>query len=165
MSGRLPEQIDPIRLAEEGARLVGELPLGAFPRLREQCRPGSASGPVAIELLFERVGQGVRLMRGRLHVRLELDCQRCLEALTLDLEARPFLQLLVPGEAPTGSEAEVLVVEGPQRLSELVEEELLLVMPMVPMHAEGDCVAPLAPEKKPSPFAVLRERTGKDQQT
>lgn len=165
MSGRLPEQIDPIRLAEEGTRLVGELPLDGFPRLREPCRPGSASGPVAIDLLFERVGQGVRLMRGRLQVRLELDCQRCLEALTLDLEATPFLQLLVPGEAPAGTGAETLVVEGPQRLSEFVEEELLLVMPMVPMHAEGDCVAPLASEKKSNPFSVLRERSGKDQQT
>ncbi len=165
MSGRLPEQIDPIRLAEAGTRLVGELPLDAFPRLREQCRPGATAGPVAIELLFEQVGQGMRLMRGRLRVRLGLDCQRCLNALTVDLEATPFLQLLIPGESPTGTEAEALVVEGPQRLSELIEEELLLVMPMVPMHAEGDCIAPLAPEKKPSPFAVLRERSGKDQQT
>lgn len=165
MSGRLPEQIDPIRLAEEGARLVGELPLDAFPRLREQCRPDAVAEPVTIELLFEQVGQGTRLMRGRLQVRLGLDCQRCLDALTVDLEATPFLQLLMPGEIPTGTEAEALVVEGPQRLSQLVEEELLLVMPMVPMHAEGDCVVPSVPEKKPGPFAVLRERSGKDQQT
>ncbi len=165
MSGRLPEQIDPIRLAEEGARLVGELPLDVFPRLREQCRSEAITEPVKIELMFEQVGQGMRLMRGRLQVRLGLDCQRCLNALIVDLEATPFLQLLIPGEAPTGTEAEVLVVEGPQRLSELVEDELLLAMPMVPMHAEGDCVVPRTPDKKPSPFAVLRERSGKDQQT
>jgi uncharacterized protein len=172
MSGRLPALIDPIRLADEGARLAGELPFSEFPRLRAGADAGSKAEPVAIELAFERTVQGVRLMRGRLHARLSMTCQRCLEPVTVELEANPFAELLRPGDRPVGSsgDADALVVEGPLRLSEIVEDELLLVMPMVPMHDEGECVAPdvsaepAAPDRKRSPFSVLRERRAKDPQ-
>jgi uncharacterized protein len=174
MSARLPVQIDPIRLADEGVRLAGELPLSEFPRLREMVRAGSGEEPVTIELNFERTVQGMRVMRGWLHTRLSMTCQRCLETVVVVLEAKPFAELLRPGERSTGGtdDAETLTVEGPQPLSGLVEDELLLVMPMVPMHDEGECAAPSAigkvvpaPEKKPNPFLVLRERRAKDRQT
>jgi len=174
MSGWLPVQIDPIRLADEGVRLAGELPLDEFPRLRELVRAGSGTEPVTIELTFDRTVQGMRLMRGRLHARLPMTCQRCLETVVVALEAKPFAELLRPGEPPVGlsDDVEALVVEGAQPLSELVEDELLLVMPMVPMHDEGECTAPAAAdkaapaaEKKPSPFSKLRERRAKDRQT
>lgn len=174
MSGRLPAQIDPIRLADEGARLAGELALGDFSRLRELIRPGSDQEPVAIELVFEHTVQGMRLMRGRLRARLYMTCQRCLEPVVVTLEAKPFAELLRPGEASAGADgdAEALVIEGPLLLSELVEDELLLAMPMVPMHGEGECSAPgttvrvvRAQEQKPKPFAALRERRAKNRQT
>lgn len=172
MSGRLPAQIDPIRLADEGARLTGELPLSELPRLSALACAGLAPEPVSVDLVFEHTVQGVRLMRGRLHVRLPVTCQRCLEPVTVELVAQPFSELLAPGATPVQpGDTEALVVDGPVRLGEIVEEELLLVMPMVPMHDEGECTAPgaaskAAPvaEKQSGPFSALRERWPKDQQ-
>jgi len=171
MSGRLPEQIDPIRLADEGARISGELPLRAFSRLREVDHSESGDSPVSIVLVFERTLQGLRLMRGRLHARLRLICQRCLEPMEVVLEAKPTSVLLRPGETSSAlmDNADTLTIEGPRRLSELVEDELLLVLPMVPMHDEGVCQMPVANHDpageavgKSGPFSALRDRSAKD---
>jgi uncharacterized protein len=68
-------------------------------------------------------------------------------------EVHPLLVLLAPDEAPptADEEAETLVVEGPVSLAELVEEELLLAMPMFPVHRDGECTAP---GSKPEPASV-----------
>lgn len=170
MSGRLPAQIDPIRLADEGVRLAGELPGSELGRLRELARPGSRPAPVTVDLKFERTAHGARLMRGRLETTIEAVCQRCLQPVALALLAEPLIALLVPGEVVAGApeEAETLVVEGPLVLSELAEDELLLAMPMIPVHGEGECAAPgtaKAPPRdgvKPNPFEALRGFKSKD---
>ena len=48
-----------------------------------------------------------------------------------------------PGEPSTiaADEADTLVVTKPLPLSEIVEDELLLAMPMIPGHASGECPA------------------------
>src|SRR4030065_116702 len=47
MFGRLPETIDPIQLAEQGARLTGELPLPAMTRLAGACGGGAGGAAAA----------------------------------------------------------------------------------------------------------------------
>jgi len=171
MSGRLPEQIDAIRLADEGGRLCGELAAGGLHRLRELSRSGTFPEPVVVDLSFERTGHGVRMMRGIIRTTVEAICQRCLQPVAIDVTARPFVVLQVAGEEPAvgPEEADTLVVEGPLLLNELAEDELLLAMPMIPMHEEGSCIAPKrrgeAPPgspDKPNPFSALRGLKGKD---
>lgn len=161
MSGRLPEQIDPIRLADEGVRLQGELSGRDMPRWREFSAPGSRPMAVAVDLQFERAAQGTRRMRGTIHSRVETVCQRCLKSLTIEVSARPMLALLPADAAEDADEGEVLRVVAPVKLSELVEDELLLAMPMIPVHAEAECAsltkagaAPVTGEKE-NPFAML----------
>jgi uncharacterized protein len=166
MSGLLPAQINPIRLADEGARLEGELPGSQFRRLQEQSRLTTRAAPVQVELEFSRTSHGMRIMHGVIRTTVEVTCQRCLQAFALAVTAEPYFVLLMPDEEPPQGpeEAETLVVEGPVSLRELVEDELLLAMPMIPMHGEGQCTAPgvsaETPEagvsSKPNPFAVLR---------
>jgi len=171
MFARLPELIDAIRLADEGARLRGELSAGGLQRLRELSRSGVPPAPVIVDLEFERTGHGVRLMHGTIRTTVEAVCQRCLQPATLAVMARSFVVLQVAGEEPVSGpeEAEVLVVEDPLSLNELAEDELLLAMPMIPMHEEGACAAPRdlgeappEPLEKPNPFSVLRGLKGKD---
>ena len=64
MSGQLPAQIDPIRLADEGVRFCGTLPGSEMSRLQELVLPNSRPEQVAVDLQFERTGQGVRRMHG-----------------------------------------------------------------------------------------------------
>ena len=170
MSGQLPAQIDPIRLADEGARLCGTLPGSEMSRLQELSLPNSRPEPVAVDLQFERTSQGERRMHGTIRTQVEMACKRCLQPLKVEVVAQPFFVLLQPGEAEP-EECEALVVEAPLSLADLAEDELLLAMPMSPGHAEGQCEvafpvsagkAPVA-EKRTNPFAELRGFKGKNQ--
>jgi len=168
----LPASIDPIQLAERGARLTGTLPLKGMARLAQTALEGS--GDVFVDLAFERdEGENVLLMHGRLQVRLRVTCQRCLDVMDLELEAAPWLILLRPDARRVPreeDEPDTLVVDKPLSLSALVEDELLLALPMVPMHEPNRCAArahvtkdgragELKPDEKgrPSPFSMLRK--------
>ncbi len=162
MTSRLPVQIDPIRLADEGIRLQGELSGSELPRWRAFSVPGSEAEPVVVDLQFERAAQGARRMQGTIHGRVEMLCQRCLRPMSVAISAKPFLGLVPADAAEEADEAETLRVTAPIKLAELVEDELLLAMPMIPVHAEADCIA-LAKadavpehEAKENPFAVLQ---------
>ncbi len=165
MSG-LPTTIDPVMLADKGARLCGQISVAALPRLAESCR--SRVGTVDVDLEFTRGDGGdVRLMIGHIRVRVRLTCQRCLEDMDYELSARPRVVLLRPGESDEALPPEVdsLTVDKPIALSTLVEDELLLVMPMIPLHDLAHCPArahvtpakaqDAAGEREPSPFAAL----------
>ena len=166
--GHLPATIDPIQLAERGARLTGTLPLKSMPRLAQTCLDGS--GDVFVDLSFERgEGEKVLLMRGTLRTSLRVTCQRCLEDMDLDVEASPWLMLMRPGSRRDrlDDEPDILVADKPVSLSALVEDELLLALPMVPTHELSECPAKVyvrkeigggrqeADGEKKNPFAVL----------
>ena len=63
--------------------------------------------------------------------------------MTLELHADTRLLLLRPGVRTDtlAQEVEALTVDRPVSLSELVEDELLLMLPMVPMHPLDACPA------------------------
>ncbi len=140
MSGRLPRQVDPIRMADEGGSLAGEIPGREFIRLREQGL--EENEPVLINLQFERLqGGGGRRLHGTIRTRIVAVCQRCLESMALEVEAHPDIMLLT-GNAAVPGDVDTLTVSGPVRLVEMTEDELLLAMPMVPMHEPEMCSAP-----------------------
>lgn len=165
MSG-LPADIDPIKLAERGSRLTGTLPLRGMPRLTEFCLDDR--GEVEVDLEFGRREQDNRPgMTGRLSVRLRMTCSRCLEPVELRLEAKPDVVLLKPGEGELDEEdsADSMVIEQTVALNHLVEDELLLALPMSPAHPEGQCPTgsangPVGQGKRTNPFAVLEALKG-----
>lgn len=165
MSNGLPAQIDPIRLAEEGARLVGRLSTRLMHRLLSQC--ANKESQVLIDLQFQRAGRGRWEMCGTVSTEVTATCQRCLQPVAVAVATEPRIVFVrSQDEERRLSEdlaAEVVVVTGPVALSELVEDELLLAMPMTPLHAADACESMPAPaslatktvEEKPNPFAVL----------
>ncbi len=102
-------------------------------------------------------------LQGRAQVALQ--CQRCLQAVEVDLEVdRHFRFVRYEAEAARldeESEDDVLVLEPRLDLLELLEDEFILALPIVPMHEV--CPQPLkAPvgevlddEPAPNPFAAL----------
>jgi uncharacterized protein len=140
-SSRLPALIDPIQLAERGARLDGELALKAMPRLAAGC--ASDQGHVQVALVFEcSEKRDLYRMVGRITARLSVSCQRCLEPMALTLMVTPHVQFARVGDRVAGAEdEEVIEVVKPLSLAELLEDELLLAMPMVPMHELAECPA------------------------
>jgi len=164
MSDRLPEFIEPLRLAELGRVLRGHLSLSRFRRLAQIL--SAADGEAEVMLEFGTDERGRPQVTGTVKAELELICQRCLESMRLPVVAEVRLGL-VSSEAEEdqlapGFEA-VPVGEGPVSVADIVEDELILGLPLVPMHPQTQCGAveeyaldvgegAQAPE---SPFAVL----------
>lgn len=172
-----PRVHDPLRLdveafAKEAGRLEGRWPLAGFVRLAEsahaQARPGE-SDQVAWQAQGEQRTQRGGAPQTWLHVgaqaQVQLECQRCLQPVAVPLAVqRRFL--FAPDEATAAeidadSEDDVLVLTRALDLHELVEDELILALPLVPRH--DACPEPLAlpaeaeetPAERPNPFAAL----------
>lgn len=167
MLGGWSSIIDPIQLAEKGARLSGELPVKGMARLAEMCRDNEGSVRIDLQFAHNPI-DGLRTLNGTIDARINVTCQRCMESMTLSLSIRPHLLLLRKGERDELMEGgNALAVERPISLGSLVEDELLLSMPMVPMHPIKSCHAQVAREsprqpesesnkkKHAKPFAVL----------
>ncbi|UCE88628.1 MAG: DUF177 domain-containing protein [Pseudomonadota bacterium] len=128
-----------------------------------------AGGEAEVKLEFDMEASGVHTLRGRVRAELPLACQRCLEPMLCPVELDLALSL-VRSEAE--AERKVLPYEPyvvdvvPMDLSDIIEDELLLELPQVPMHEIEQCPAkslakalkntPAAAEKE-NPFAVLGE--------
>lgn len=151
--------IDGLEFAREGGRLEGDAPAGAFPRLADVLVDDNGSVRGSLHWELQGGGGGRRTLTLRLKGNLGLRCQRCLETVVwpVDLESR--LLLVPPGEDWPDDELmddryDAIEADKALALLPLVEEEVLLSLPIAPRHE--DCRPPTAlDERKPSPFAVL----------
>jgi uncharacterized protein len=174
MSDRLPEFIDPWHFAEIGKELTGLVSLTKLSRLEGILL--DLEGEAEILLKFNQGKNRQVHITGYVKADLKQECQRCLEPVTISVESDVDVVVVEGYE-----EAELLADElepllaGDKRirLNEVVEDELLLALPQVPMHPEGECKAAYenydgSPEqaeeeveKKPNPFAVLKDLKSK----
>jgi uncharacterized protein len=168
MSPPWSKPLDVDRLSEAEADIDFAVPLAELPRLRAQL--ASVSGEVRGSVHFRRRA-GIAVAELTLTGTAHLQCQRCLEAMDVGVEAATQVGLIA-AEADAGRVPEelepVLAPEGRISVGELVEEELLLTLPIVPLHQQGDggvCVIADAPplassapeEEVQRPFAQLAE--------
>jgi len=142
--------------------------VSAMPRLMAalHCREGA--GTVEIDLQCGIDDQGIRFMRGRIDVSVTVPCQRCLQDMLLPLHSDVALGVVTsPAQADYLPEPyEALVVKSRTlALARIVEDELLLVAPIVAMHDRPGCGADTAAPDgrqdaaqgvKKNPFAVLK---------
>jgi len=140
MSARLPEFVDPWLLADRGATVAGEYDLSGLKRLTELLQ--ESEGVVSFELIFSRDAKNRARITGFVRSELALECQRCLEMMQMPVDAKLDLVVIqVSAEAeiiPDESEP-VLVEDGLLKIIDLVEDELLLAIPLIPMHGRELC--------------------------
>jgi uncharacterized protein len=165
MSSPLPDLLDPWRAVDSSSVFAGRLPVSRLPRLRGLLL--DAGGEVSFRLAFFRDEERWSVVRCEVAVTLRLRCQRCLEALDRQVDASALLALV------SGSEKECLIPESYDPLlaggevirpRDLIEDELLLALPQVPMHEQDACgvsvweadSARVRPNRA-SPFRVLAE--------
>jgi uncharacterized protein len=138
----MSEQVvaDPLEFARGYKSLDGKIAVAHLDRVKESL--ASAAGEVSFKLtgfLNENNEPGLRC---QVQATLKLVCQRCLEPMDYALEIDSSLLL--------SKDAQVLAEEDPdtpdripaQRnlsIAELVEEEILLALPMAPYHPEAAC--------------------------
>ncbi len=115
-------------------------------------------------------------MSGTIELLCRTLCQRCMRSMDLSLEAKTLTLLLTSEEQAVSGDSdarESIIAEGRVSLSSLVEDELLLAMPMIPMHDSSECsvtgctsgsnLRDDATTNKQSPFAVLGALKNKDE--
>lgn len=161
--------------AHQNAALEGELPLGQLARLLAEDQRGEAAAaePVRWVLDGEWVestgGPGQAWLHLHAETQVQLQCQRCMRPVDVAVESSRSFRF-VKDEATAAalddeSEEDVLVLAPQIDALELIEDELLMALPLVPMHER--CPEPLAApvpdealpstgqDDKPHPFAAL----------
>ncbi len=161
----LPAKVDPFRFAENAISLHGKLLIKNMQRLCASL--ASDSGEVEVGIEFGVDGQGIHYLRFHLEAQLVLQCQRCMESFIYGI-----IDDFVVGVVHTEEEAgrlparydPVVIKDGFLVIQDVVEDELMVSLPIVPMHDPKEChvtlplvansTSELAVEKE-SPFKVI----------
>lgn len=134
-----PVEIDPGRFCRDGQTWETRTEASAFPRLSLEFTQGELFCRVAGRT-DARGGRSFRLTIGG---EVELTCQRCMGPLRQTVEIGRTLYL-ARNEAELERldalpDSDAILVGETLNLVDLVEDEVLLSLPLAAMHAEGEC--------------------------
>jgi uncharacterized protein len=164
--GQLPKYIDPVRMADTRASIKGMMTFAGMDRLEAQLV--DKQGEVFVELDFGIDVEGLRFITGKIQTQVSLDCQRCLQKVSYPIECdvslSPVTTIEEANNLPERYEPCMLAKE--ILLTTLVEEEILLHLPMIAVHDTEKChiAAPNVEadeQLKQHPFRQLAELTRK----
>jgi len=162
--------LDVKALAKAQMHLEGETPIVELERLAQDC-VGELTDHVAwsVQGAMEPDASGKDAVWLHLEAKatVPLTCQRCLHPVPVALLIEQDFRFVADEETALAeddeSEEDLLVLEDGFDLMALIEDELLMAFPLVPMHPA--CLSEQAPtskeeeailaESKPNPFAVL----------
>ncbi|OOF70947.1 23S rRNA accumulation protein YceD [Rodentibacter caecimuris] len=166
---KLPLTTDPIKDAQRRVDYDGYYSANQLTRFMESV--GKVLSDAQVTLSFYIDPQQLAVIKGRASIEIELQCQRCSEpfikVLTCEFCYSPMANLDQADELPEVYEPIEFNEFGEIDLIGMVEDELILALPLVPMHSSEHCEVSVAelvfgelPEesaKKPNPFAVLAD--------
>ena len=114
------------------------------------------------EIKFQLAGASKRFSHPSLHLAIKANlvttCQRCLDEMTVNLDVN-FDYLITSAElneAEDNDEIDWLEENHEMDVGTLIEDELLLAMPIAPTHAHDCSKLSTQSGEKPNPFAVLK---------
>ncbi|MCK9619792.1 MULTISPECIES: YceD family protein [Methylobacter] len=140
MLARLPEYIDPLHLADKRGELKGQIPVSSLDRLADVLF--NDTGVVTVDLFFGREGRLAKV-EGQIEAVLELKCQSCLQAVQWPVKNTVKLGIVTSIDQADRlpEDYEPLLVDDEKiLLKNIIEDELLLVLPAFPKH-QHDCLA------------------------
>ncbi len=174
-------RLDALRFAQAGETLAGELPLTDLTRLVEDLH-----GPIDPQARVRwsahgewRAGPAGAAPAAWLHLQargeVPLTCQRCLGAVSTDLTVDRWFRFVADEAAAEAQdddcEEDLLALEPRPDLQSVLEDELIMELPLVPMHDScPDAPSALRPAtdmpldeapSRPNPFAALQKLKGR----
>lgn len=165
MKDHLPDRLDLFAAAEAGRVIRGRIPLARLTRVVPLT--ASTAGELEVSLAFGRDQEGTRYLEGSIRGVLELQCQRCLESMDYPLKLNFRLGLVQsPDDVQylTDRYEPLIVGAEPALLAEVISDEVLLALPIAPLHEDmGDCrevtadYHASADAQRDNPFAVLEQ--------
>lgn len=175
-----PRRLDVRAFAQAGESLQGQVPLTQLDRLVQECVADEVAGmDVHWQAHAEERSEagGAKSIWARLvaSATLPLTCQRCLGPVQVPLEVDRWYRFVEDEETAQAQdddcEEDVLAMEPKPDWLALVEDELIMALPLVPMHEV--CPSPLnalqspskpedeEPADHPHPFAALARHQAK----
>ena len=162
MSAEMPEIVDAWRWIAARRRIEGRVSLASLPRLRDGLL--DPDGEVRFTLDFDRDALQVPRVALEAEAELPLQCQRSLQRFLFPVKVEQRLGLIrdEADEAalPEGYEPLLVPADGQLRPLDLVEDELILALPVVPVRpgtdpVEGDWPQAADAPGQDHPFAAL----------
>lgn len=164
---KLPLTVDPIKSAQQRLDFDGIYTIKQLARVAESTE--GVSTDAQVKLSFDVDAQGLKIVSGTAEVDVLLACQRCWEQFPYHCKVEfiysPIFHDDQVNDLPEAYEPALVDENGEINLLQLIEDELILVLPQIAMHEEVDCKVdsesmvygeiPLADER-PNPFAVLK---------
>lgn len=145
MAASKPEMVDVARLIAAGSDLQGRIPLQQLERLGSMLV--ETGGEVEYNLHFGRDEENRQMITGEVAATVVMECQRCLQPVSIRLD-RPMAWECVWSERQfpniAGGHDPYLMVEEPVPLAGLVEDELILSLPLVARHEAHEVCSPPA---------------------
>ena len=168
MPDSLPDLLDFFKQVERSKRYQGVLPVSRLKRLVEGLH--SDKGDIQADIMFS-TRAGIACLDGTVSAEVELECQRCLEPLTITVNGSFRFGLITSEEQASELPAEFepfLVTEGEQSLLHVIEDEMILSLPLVTRH-DNDCSEVINQQQSASeskdtykPFAGLKDMMTQD---
>lgn len=160
MSDQAP--IDALQFAREGRRLEGDMAVAEMPRLHDLVT--ETTGVVRYRIEGSISAQRKPVLDVAVEATLPLLCQRCLDRVDYELRRTSHFVLTegeqaLPDVADEDPDTETLPADALADIEDVVEQEVLLGVPIAPMHPAGACVAVSDGDREArvSPFAVLEQ--------
>ena len=165
---QFPRLLDPRKFAQKGVQLEGFIAAGDMPRLAGLLLNKESELQAVVE--FDMDDQRLRTIVGSAKGIVQVSCQRCLEAVDYSLEAEFNLAIVWDEEKAKKLPKSIdplILPEGPADIYSIIEDELLLSLPMVTYHKEnciektvfGEDVETDIEEVK-NPFQILEQLKG-----
>ena len=132
-------------LAERQAALEGEIEQRRLARLAESLHAADRS--VRASMRFRQRAGGALIAELDYDTTVELTCQRCLESYAQPLAGHVALALLDSADAGASAPPDCEPVElddGRLQAARLIEDELLISLPLVPKHPRSEDCGSLA---------------------
>ncbi|MFT7560339.1 MAG: hypothetical protein ACI93R_002257 [Flavobacteriales bacterium] len=137
---RLPKIVDPRKMALSSASFQRFLEGSDLPRLSEVT---DAVLSIMVDISFSYDWHHRKIVQGTVCADLELQCQRCLKSMVVQLESKVHLAVVKDeeqaGRLPKSVEP-WFVEEDEGDLHAALEDEILLSLPLVPRHV-NECVS------------------------
>lgn len=159
--------IDNLEFAQKALETHGIIAVSQFSRIADQLQDDD--GELSWSLRGDRDPDGALWLQLRVEGTLQLRCQRCLQPLAhpLAIDVRYRLvrdEAALPAPEDDLDDEDYLLFQQEMSVPELVEEEVLLALPMAPRHEDGRCgdADEIMKRYRPAgPFADLAEALGR----
>lgn len=167
MQGKLQQLYRVSREVGQNSHLRGSIKLSQLPRLSSLVMPGDTELKLSFEFSANVFKQPS--ISGHIESMLFVQCQRCLEPMEYPVDLDFSLLIDASDDDVQAFQTDTVYSDdGYIDIFEVIEDELILALPLITMHDDTRCNAHWQPEvveptvvEKKNPFAVLESLKGK----